>query len=91
MEDADLKFSQLPTPGNIGAHENQIWHINKPFRFSWFPYEIALIPKAWAVTTEDLPPASEGGHFAAVEQPEVLWDNVVAFVGRSGRLLKEAN
>ena len=34
---------------------------------------------------------SWGGHFAAVEQPEVLWDGVVAFVGRSGRLLKEAN
>jgi len=60
MEGAYLKSSQLFTPGNIGAHENQIWHINKPFRFSWFPYEIAPIPKAWAVTTKDLPPASEG-------------------------------
>jgi hypothetical protein len=59
IEDADLKSFQVFTPGNIGAHENQIWHIDKPCRFSWFPYEIAPIPKAWAATTEDLPP-SEG-------------------------------
>ena len=34
---------------------------------------------------------SYGGHFAAVEQPEVLRDDVVAMVDRSRRLLKEAN
>ena len=60
MEDADPKSSQLFTPDNIGAHENLIWHINRPFRFSSFSYEIAPIPKAWAAMTGILPPASEG-------------------------------
>lgn len=47
-------YRQLFTPGNIGAHENPVWHIYKPFGFSWFPKEIAPIPKAWAATTGTL-------------------------------------
>jgi hypothetical protein len=46
--------SQLFTPGNVGAHEDPKWHINKPFGFSWFPKELAPIPRSWAATTGDL-------------------------------------
>lgn len=45
---------QLFTPGNIGAHENPIWYIHKPFGFSWFPKEIAPVPKEWIATTANL-------------------------------------
>lgn len=44
-------YRQLFTPGNIGAHENPEWRIEKPFGFSWFPYEFAPVPKAWVETT----------------------------------------
>jgi len=51
--------------------------------FSWFPKEIAPIPKAWAATTGDLVffrQHRKGGHFAALEVPEVLRDDLVAFI-----------
>ena len=76
-------YRQLFTPGNIGAHENPIWHINKPFGYSWFPKEIAPIPRSWAATTGNLVffrQHTKGGHFAALERPEVLKDDLVAFI-----------
>ncbi|KAF2234685.1 alpha/beta-hydrolase [Viridothelium virens] len=68
-------YRQLFTPGNIGAHENPTWHINKPLGFSWFPKEIAPVPRNWIATTGDLVffrQHQRGGHFAAIEHPEVL-------------------
>ena len=44
-------YRQLFTPGLIGAHENPRWHIYKPFGFSWFPKELAPVPRAWIETT----------------------------------------
>jgi microsomal epoxide hydrolase len=44
-------YRHLFTPGVTGAHENPKWYINKPLGFSWFPKELAPIPKAWAETT----------------------------------------
>ncbi|KAI0120959.1 Alpha/Beta hydrolase protein [Xylariales sp. AK1849] len=78
-------YRQLFTPGSIGAHENPIWHINKPLGFSWFPKEIAPVPRAWAATTGDLVfwrQHEKGGHFAAVENPEVLLDDFEQFVAQ---------
>jgi microsomal epoxide hydrolase len=49
-------YRQLFTPGLIGAHENPRWKIpkGKGFGFSWFPFEIAPVPKAWVeMTTEE--------------------------------------
>ena len=86
-------YRQLFTPGNIGAHENPAWHINKPLGFSWFPKEIAPVPRAWTATTGDLVffrQHDSGGHFAALEKPEVLLRDVEDFIkevwpGVSGR------
>jgi hypothetical protein len=46
-------YRQLFTPGLIGAHENPKWKIprGKGFGFSWFPYEIAPVPRAWVEST----------------------------------------
>ncbi|KAK3643090.1 hypothetical protein LTR56_010464 [Elasticomyces elasticus] len=77
-------YRQLFTPGTIGAHENPAWHINKPLGFSWFPKEIAPVPKAWIKTTGDLVwfrQHDKGGHFAALEMPEVLLQDLEDFVG----------
>jgi microsomal epoxide hydrolase len=76
-------YRQLFTPGNIGAHENPEWHIRKPLGFSWFPKEIAPVPKAWVEATGNLVwfrQHDRGGHFAALERPEVLWGDFEEFV-----------
>jgi microsomal epoxide hydrolase len=76
-------YRQLFTPGNVGAHENPDWKITKPLGFSWFPYELSPIPKAWVQTTGNLVFHREhqrGGHFAALEQPEVLLKDFEDFV-----------
>ena len=49
-----LTLHQLFTPGNVGAHENPVWHIKKPLGFSWFPKEIAPIPQSWVKKTGNL-------------------------------------
>jgi microsomal epoxide hydrolase len=70
-------------PGDIGAHGNPKWHINKPFGFSWFPKEITPVPKAWTATTGNLvffKQHTSGGHFAAVERPEVLLADIESFI-----------
>jgi microsomal epoxide hydrolase len=76
-------YRQLFTPGNIGAHENPEWHIQKPLGFSWFPKEIAPVPKAWVEATGNLVwfrQHDRGGHFAALERPGVLLGDFEEFV-----------
>ncbi|KAI9652695.1 MAG: hypothetical protein M1821_007836 [Bathelium mastoideum] len=78
-------YRQLFTPGNIGAHENPIWHINKPLGFSWFPLEIAPVPRAWIASTGDLVwfrQHAMGGHFAALEHPDVLLKDFEDFIAQ---------
>ncbi|RFU24590.1 hypothetical protein B7463_g11749, partial [Scytalidium lignicola] len=76
-------YRQLFTPGVVGAHEKPEWHIRKPFGYSWFPKELAPIPQAWAATTGTLSfyrKHENGGHFAAMEKPEVLLADLEAFL-----------
>ncbi|TFB01656.1 Putative epoxide hydrolase [Trichoderma ghanense] len=76
-------YRQLFTPGVVGAHENPQWHINKHFGYSFFPKELAPIPRAWAETTgtiEFYRQHESGGHFAAMEKPEVLLADVEEFL-----------
>ena len=78
-------YRQLFTPGVIGAHENPEWYIKKPFGFSFFPKELAPIPGAWAAKTGELcfyRQHEAGGHFAAVEKPEVLLGDLEAFIAQ---------
>lgn len=91
-------LTQIYTPGIPGVHENPIWRIpqDKPLGYSWFPREVAPIPRAWVATTVT-PVAgkeegggelffhrahSRGGHFAALERPAELLRDVEEFVGR---------
>lgn len=58
-------------------------YVNKPVGYSYFPYELAPIPQAWAAKTGDLvffKSHDKGGHFAALERPETLWADVEEFV-----------
>lgn len=47
-------YRHLFTPGVVGAHENPKWYVRKPLGFSWFPKELAPIPRAWVETTGNL-------------------------------------
>ena len=47
-------YRHLFTPGVVGAHENPNWYVHKPLGFSWFPKELAPIPRAWVQTTGNL-------------------------------------
>jgi microsomal epoxide hydrolase len=58
--------------------------IKKPFGFSWFPFEIVLVPRNWVETTGTLVWWREhdvGGHFAAVEWSETLLGDLEEFLG----------
>ncbi|GME34403.1 Alpha/Beta hydrolase protein [Neofusicoccum parvum] len=58
-------------------------YCEKPTGYSWFPMELAPIPKAWVETTADLvwhKQHTKGGHFAALERPDALLDDVEAFI-----------
>jgi microsomal epoxide hydrolase len=76
-------YRQLLASENPGSHDAEEWHIHKPFGFSWFPQEIAPMPKAWVERTGDLifhRQHDKGGHFAALEQPEILLKDIEDFV-----------
>ncbi|KAJ9638492.1 hypothetical protein H2204_004262 [Knufia peltigerae] len=69
---------------NADSHGSKKWHIpgQKPLGYSWFPKEINPIPRAWIETTGNLvfyKQHDKGGHFAAMERPRELWDDVEEF------------
>lgn len=58
-------------------------YIEKPMGYSWFPMEIVPIPKTWVKTTGNLvwhKQHEAGGHFAALERPQDLFQDVEEFV-----------
>lgn len=62
-------------------------YIQQPFGFSEFPEEIVTTPAAWAGRTGNLRwsvKASRGGHFAALEVPDVFVAHLRAAFGRKG-------
>lgn len=76
-------YRQLFTPGVVGAHENPEWYVHKPMGYSYFPIELSPTPRSWAATTGDLVfyrQHHSGGHFAAVERPDILLKDVEDFL-----------
>ncbi|OJD32326.1 epoxide hydrolase [Diplodia corticola] len=58
----------------------------KPLGFSSFAKEIGPPPKSWVDATRVVSwyrEHEQGGHFAALEQPHVLWNDVVHFIDES--------
>lgn len=75
-------YRQFYGPG-ADHHGSKKWHLDKPFGFSWFPKEINPLPKAWIETTGNLvvfKQHDKGGHFAAMERPQDLWNDVEEFL-----------
>ncbi|KXX82521.1 putative epoxide hydrolase [Madurella mycetomatis] len=76
----------LPAPGepskSVPGPENQIRE-PKVLGISYFPFEIVPVPRKWVEASENLVfwrDHSVGGHFAALEQPRVLFEDLEAFV-----------
>ncbi|EPE36539.1 alpha/beta-Hydrolase [Glarea lozoyensis ATCC 20868] len=68
---------------NAGGHANKEYYIKKPFGYSSFAMEITPVPKAWVAETGELVfyrRHDKGGHFAALEKPEVLWNDLKDFI-----------
>lgn len=58
-------------------------YVNKPMGFSWFPKELVPTPRSWIETQGNLVHFSQhtsGGHFAALEKPRELLNDVEDFV-----------
>ncbi|KAL1594041.1 hypothetical protein SLS59_009072 [Nothophoma quercina] len=73
----------FPTSIYTYRQEKKLDHVNKPTGYSYFPYELSPIPQAWAARTCDLVffrNHDKGGHFAALERPEALWEDVQEYV-----------
>lgn len=68
-------------------HDDERYYCKKPMGYSWFPLELMPIPVGWVKTTGNLvwhKSHEKGGHFAALELPEVLLDDVEDFVKTIG-------
>ncbi|ETN42813.1 uncharacterized protein HMPREF1541_01971 [Cyphellophora europaea CBS 101466] len=66
------------------GHDHPDYHIKKPFGYSYFPQELIPIPIEWVKTTGNLVWSrvhDRGGHFAALERPRELLEDVESFVG----------
>ncbi|KAJ5675970.1 hypothetical protein N7462_008867 [Penicillium macrosclerotiorum] len=59
--------------------------LEKPLGYSVFPYDLTILPEPWARKT--YPNLAffnrhiKGGHFASIEQPEALLEDVETFIG----------
>lgn len=67
------------------VHSNPRWHVKAPkvLGYSWFPFELGPVPRAWVETTGNLVwhrQHESGGHFAAMEKPRELLRDVEEFV-----------
>ncbi|KAI1772526.1 alpha/beta-hydrolase [Hypoxylon cercidicola] len=77
-------YRRLIAPG-FGMHDNPAWRIEKPLGYSWFPKELAPTPRAWVVMTGNLVffrQHERGGHFAAMECPDIFLKDVEDFVAQ---------
>lgn len=64
-------------------HNEPKYKIDKPMGYSYFPMELAPIPKSWVEKTGNLVwyrEHKEGGHFAALEKPKLFVQDMEDFV-----------
>ncbi|KAJ4373255.1 hypothetical protein N0V83_003549 [Neocucurbitaria cava] len=72
-----------PTSIYTYREAKELLYVDKPIGYSYFPYELAPVPKAWAEKTGKMvffKSHDKGGHFAALERPEQLWADFEEYV-----------
>jgi microsomal epoxide hydrolase len=73
----------FPTSIYTYREMKELLYVDKPVGYTYFPYELAPVPRAWAEKTGKVVffrSHEQGGHFAALERPEILWEDVEEFV-----------
>jgi microsomal epoxide hydrolase len=76
-------YRQISAGQPVSFHANPTYHFTKPFGYSYFPKEIAPIPKDWVATTGNMVwfrAHDAGGHFAALEKPKEFLQDVEDFI-----------
>ncbi|OCF44445.1 hypothetical protein I317_01705 [Kwoniella heveanensis CBS 569] len=71
----------LGSKRDVPSAEDEYQH--KPMGFSYFPREISPVPVHWIKQVNNLVWSKEhtsGGHFAALEKPQELWQDIEEFV-----------
>lgn len=69
--------------GTYFIHKDPKYYIEQPLGYSYFPEEIAPMPKSWVKSTGNLVWAKQhdyGGHFAAMERPVDMAEDVEDFM-----------
>lgn len=69
--------------GSTIFHSHPDYYCKKPIGYSYFPFELAPMPLAWAKTTGNIVWHREhkaGGHFAAIEKPKELFQDLEDFI-----------
>ncbi|KAH3968001.1 hypothetical protein HBI56_050200 [Parastagonospora nodorum] len=72
----------FPTSIYTYREAKELMFVDKPVGYSYFPYELAPVPRAWAEKTGNMvffKNHDMGGHFAALERTEALWEDVEEF------------
>lgn len=67
--------------------QDKVW-VGKPLGYSYFPGELAPIPKAWVERTGNLVWCQyheRGGHYPSLEVPEALLEDVEDFLRKHGK------
>ncbi|GAA5923867.1 hypothetical protein JCM1841_001418 [Sporobolomyces salmonicolor] len=78
-------YSELLTSGVSAIHNDPANYLKKPFGYSSFAKEISSAPEAWAKLNGNLQfyrYHAKGGHFAAMEQPEVFAEDMRECFGK---------
>ncbi|KAL3492575.1 Alpha/Beta hydrolase protein [Aspergillus germanicus] len=72
-------------PRDATASLTTDFYIHKPFGFSYFPQELMPMPRSWIAKTGNLVYFNEhaqGGHFAALEQPKEIKEDLAEFISQ---------
>lgn len=76
-------YRQFFGPKPTFFHNDPRLFIKKPMGYSYFPEELAPIPKAWMEKSGNLVwyrQHTEGGHFAALERPKLFTQDMEDFI-----------
>lgn len=75
-------YRESTHPNKPSVHGQEDYYIKKPLGYSWFPYDMGAVPRAWMEKSGDLVfwrTHETGGHFAAMEEPEAFLRDVGDF------------
>ncbi|EXJ57262.1 hypothetical protein A1O7_07609 [Cladophialophora yegresii CBS 114405] len=82
-------YREFSIPGSRGLpHGNPKYNNDKPVAYSWFPKELAPVPREWVEKQGHklvfFRQHESGGHFAAMEKPKEMLEDMEEFIKTIG-------